>query len=41
MASGMDMKAAERSYDNFITLVKWGTPLCAIVALVVLVLIAN
>ncbi|OCC22695.1 cytochrome C oxidase subunit IV [Croceicoccus estronivorus] len=35
------MKAAEQSYENFVTLVKWATPICALVALLVIVLIAN
>ena len=41
MASGNDMKAAEASYSNFITLVKWGTPIVALIALVVVILIAD
>ncbi|QZP09598.1 aa3-type cytochrome c oxidase subunit IV [Caenibius sp. WL] len=41
MASGNDMKAARQSYENFVTMVKWATPVCALVALFVVVLIAQ
>lgn len=41
MASGNDMKAAHKSYDNFITMVKWTTPICALIALLVVVLISS
>ncbi len=41
MASGNDMKAAQQSYDNFITLMKWATPICVLTALLVIVLIAK
>jgi hypothetical protein len=41
MASGNDMKAAEKSYDNFVTLVKWSAPICAAIALLVIFLISR
>ena len=41
MASGNDMRAAQESYAGFIGLVKWGTILTAIVAVVVVGLIAS
>ena len=41
MASGNDMRAAQESYAGFIGLVKWGTILTAIVAVVVVSLIAS
>lgn len=40
MAS-QDMEAAERTYGNFITLLKVAIPALAITALIVLVLIAD
>lgn len=40
MASGNDMKAAEKTYGGFITLLKWSVPVIAIITLVVVVLIA-
>lgn len=40
MASGNDMKAAEKTYGGFINLLKWSVPLIAVIALVVVVLIA-
>lgn len=40
MASGNDMKMAEETYSGFIGLVKWGTILTAIVAVIVVLLIA-
>lgn len=40
MASGNDMKAAEKTYGGFINLLKWSVPLIAIITLVVVVLIA-
>lgn len=40
MASGNDMKMAEDTYSGFIGLVKWGTILTAVVAVIVVLLIA-
>lgn len=40
MASGNDMKAAEKTYEGFIAMLKWSTPAIAIIALLVVVLIA-
>lgn len=41
MASANDMKAAERTYDSFIALLKWAVPLIAIIAMVIVTLIAS
>ncbi|MDD3798337.1 MAG: aa3-type cytochrome c oxidase subunit IV [Novosphingobium sp.] len=41
MASGNDMKAAQQSYDNFISMVKFATPAVALIALLVVILISN
>ncbi|MDQ4420449.1 aa3-type cytochrome c oxidase subunit IV [Sphingobium sp. DEHP117] len=40
MASGNDMKMAEETYSGFIGLIKWGTILSVIVAVIVVLLIA-
>jgi hypothetical protein len=40
MASGNDMKAAEQTYEGFISMVKWGSAIVAITAAVVIALIA-
>lgn len=40
MASGNDLKMAEETYSGFIGLIKWGTILSAIVAVIVVLLIA-
>jgi hypothetical protein len=40
MASGNDMKAAERTYDGFIVMVKWGSAVVAIATIIVVALIA-
>lgn len=40
MASGNDMKMANESYSGFISIVKWGSILSALTALVVVLLIA-
>ena len=40
MASGNDMKFHNATYGGFITLVKWSTPIIALIAAVVVVLIA-
>lgn len=41
MASGNDMKAAVKTYDGFIGLLKWSVPLIALITLVVVILIAT
>lgn len=41
MASGNDMKAAEKTYEGFISLLKWSVPLTALITLVVVILIAT
>ncbi len=41
MASGNDMKAHEGTYGWFIGLLKWSVPAIALIALVVIVLIAD
>ncbi|MCL4671386.1 MAG: aa3-type cytochrome c oxidase subunit IV [Sphingomonadaceae bacterium] len=41
MASGNDMKAAAKTYDGFISLLKWSVPIVALITLVVVVLIAT
>lgn len=41
MASGNDMKAAQETYNSFISAVKWSTPLLALLtAFVVYLLVA-
>jgi hypothetical protein len=40
MASGNDMKAAERTYSGFIGLIKWTLPVIAIIVAVVILLIS-
>ncbi len=40
-ASEMDYPAHERNYSGFIALFKWGTVASALIALVVVLLIAN
>jgi hypothetical protein len=40
MASANDMKAAEKTYSGFISLLKWSVPLIAVIALFVIFLIA-
>lgn len=40
MGSANDMKAAEKTYGGFISLLKWSVPLIALIALVVVILIA-
>lgn len=39
--AGKELKAHENTYDFFIGLMKWGTVLSAIVALLVVFIIAN
>jgi len=41
MASANDMKAAAKTYDSFIGLIKWSVPLIAIITAFVVVLIAD
>ncbi len=40
MASGNDMKAAESTYGGFLTLLKWGSIVTALVTALVIALIA-
>ena len=40
MASGNDMKSAERTYTGFIGMVKWGAVACAAIVIFVVLLIA-
>jgi hypothetical protein len=40
MASANDMKAAEKTYGGFVTLLKWSVPIIALLTLFVVVLIA-
>ena len=39
--SANDMKAAEKTYSSFIASLKWSVPLIALIALVVVLLIAE
>ncbi len=41
MASGNDMKAAESTYGGFLTLLKWGSVVTAIITVVVIALISG
>jgi hypothetical protein len=40
MASANDMKAAEKTYGGFITLLKWSVPFIAVLVLLVILIIA-
>lgn len=40
MASGNDMKAAEKTYGGFIGLLKWSVPAIAVLVIVVILLIS-
>ena len=40
MGSANDMKAAEKTYSGFITMIKWSAPIIALIVLFVVVLIA-
>jgi len=40
MASQDNMKAARSTYESFISMAKWGTIVCAIVAAIVVIIIA-
>ncbi len=39
--NGMDMKAAEKTFDSFMGLVKWGTIITIAVTALVVLIIAN
>lgn len=41
MASGNDMKAAESTYGGFLTMLKWGSIVTALVAVLVISLISH
>ena len=40
MASANDMKAAKQTYGTFLAMLKWATPICALIVLFVILLIA-
>lgn len=40
MASGNDMKAHGATYNGFITMIKWATPITAIIVFIVVLLIS-
>ena len=40
MATPNDMKAAEKTYNGFIGLLKWTVPLIAVIVLIVVLLIS-
>ncbi len=40
MESANDMQAANKTYESFITLLKWSTPIIALIALGVIVIIS-
>lgn len=40
MASANDMKAAEKTYGSFITMIKWSAPIIALITLFVIFLIS-
>jgi hypothetical protein len=40
MAPADDMKAAEKTYSGFVTLLKWAVPIIALIALFVIFLIS-
>ena len=40
MASGNDMKAAERTYTGFIGLIKWTIPVVVVLVIIVVLLIS-
>ncbi|OZA93295.1 aa3-type cytochrome c oxidase subunit IV [Altererythrobacter sp. H2] len=41
MASGNDIKSAEKTYEGFIGLLKWSVPLVAVITAIVVTLIAT
>lgn len=40
MASANDMKAAQKTYGGFITLLKWSVPILAVLTLLVILIIS-
>ena len=36
-----DMKSAEKTYEGFITLLRWSVPSIALIALLIVILISN
>jgi hypothetical protein len=40
MASGNDMKAAEKTYSGFVGLLRWTIPIIAVLVLIVILLIS-
>lgn len=40
MANSQDLKAAEKTYDGFINMLKWAIPLIAILVFIVVLLIS-
>jgi len=40
MASANDMKAAQKTYGGFITLLKWSVPFLAVLTLIVILIIS-
>jgi hypothetical protein len=40
MGSANDMKAAEKTYGGFVTLLKWSTPIIALIVLFVILIIS-
>jgi hypothetical protein len=41
MATGNDMKAHKGTYGGFVTLLKWSVPILALLALLIVILIAE
>jgi hypothetical protein len=41
MESANDMKAAKRTFEGFVALIKWSVPAIAIIALLVVIAISN
>jgi len=40
MASGNDIKAAEKTYSGFVNLIKWSVPVLAVLVLIIVILIS-
>lgn len=40
MASANDMKAAEKTYNGFVVMLKWAVPIVAALALLIIVVIS-
>ncbi len=40
MANSQDLKAAEKTYGGFISLLKWAVPVIAVLVLIILLLIS-